>query len=119
MAYPRPPPAARRLQLHPGERPNIPDRVPPASSSFINFLEYENVQKAKRIEKLETRADKLEEKLDKLDLRNRKLEDQNRKLEQQNQILKMQIMVSTGGAGSKRKRGNSMLVSDLPDTVDD
>lgn len=117
-AYSRPPPITRRLQIQSGELENTPDRVPPASSSLIDFLEYENIQKAKRIEKLEARADKLEEKLDKLDSRNRKLEDQNRKLEQQNQMLKMQIMVGGGSVSTKRKRGNSELLL-LQDVVDD
>lgn len=116
----RPQPTAKRLQLQSEEPANNPDRVPPASSSLIDFLEYENMQKARRIEKLEARADKLEEKVDKLDARNRKLEDQNRKLENQNQMLKMQLMVAGGGVSTKRKRGNSeLLVPDLQDVVDD
>lgn len=103
-----------------GEPSNTPDRVPPASSSLVDFLEYENIQKAKRIEKLEARSDKLEEKLDKLDSRNRKLEDQNRRLEQQNQMLKMQIMVAGGSVSTKRKRGNSeLLLPDLQNVVND
>lgn len=117
--YPRPPPAAKRLPVQSQEPAPNPNRVPPASSSLIDFLEYENMQKAKRIEKLEMRADKLEEKFDKLDARNRKLEDQNRKLEHQNQMLRMQLMVAGGGAGTKRKRGNLDLLPDLQDVMGD
>lgn len=119
-AYSHPSPVAKGLQTQSEELVNKPDRVPPASSSLIDFLEYENMQKAKRIEKLEARTDKLEEKVDKLDARNRKLEDQNRKLEHQNQMLKMQLIVAGGSISTKRKRGNSeLLLPDLQDTVHD